>query len=90
MSKSVKSAWKKNMERKRRHNLQKVAEAFGIVMVGQGRGKAKVCTNVTPLALIKLYEAATAKCQVCKRQLFHEYSIREKAGPVCGGHNYGK
>ena len=86
----MKSEWKRNMEKKRRHNLEKVAKAFGIVMVGQGKGKHKLCTNVTPLALMALYKAATARCAHCKRPIYHEFSIKEEAGPVCGGHNYGK
>ncbi len=66
----------------RKHNLDKVVKACGIIMVGRGKGRSKVVSKETPKeALVKFCKAITARCECCGRRL--PVNFHERKGHVC-------
>jgi hypothetical protein len=66
----------------RKHNLQKVADACGIKMVGRGKGRSKVVSkDTTKASIMKFVKALTARCECCGRRL--PVNFHEKKGHVC-------
>jgi hypothetical protein len=66
----------------KKHNLEAVAKAAGIVLVGRGKGKSKV---VVPEynAILKFCKIITARCTCCNRLIPVSASEGNDKGHVC-------
>lgn len=70
----------------RKHNLDRVIKACGIVMEGRGKGRAKVVSKTNTIeAITKLCKALTARCSCCGRRLPVNHT--QDKGHVCKARN---
>jgi hypothetical protein len=69
----------------KKHNLDKILAASGIVLVGRGKGRSKVVQAPSYSAVLKFVKAITATCSCCGRRLPVNHHLDK--GHVCKSGN---